>query len=93
MKLPIVIVIAAICVLSTFISLAQQAPGPSSTKPVVPAPQGKTISPTAPPTALLKSPNSIKVAPGVVITITSTNDFSIGQARQWLRQASMNPLK
>jgi hypothetical protein len=36
---------------------------------------------------------SIKVAPGVVVTITAENQFSIGQARQWLRQASTNPLK
>jgi len=84
---------ALVCNLLAFVLSAQQAPGPSSSKPVVPAPQGRTLSTNAPPTALLDSPHSIKVAPGVVVTVTSTNKFSIGQMRQWLREAARGPIR
>ena len=89
----LIIVVITLAVAWSVAIYAQQAPGPSSAKPVVPAPQGRTLSTNAPPTALLDSPHSIKVAPGVVVTVTSTNKFSIGQMRQWLREAARGPIR
>lgn len=67
---------------------AQSAPG-AKPGPPQPPPAGRTLSPTAPPIAVLSSPVVIKLDNGVVVTVTTTNKITRAELRRWLREAAL----